>query len=66
MQIIQLNPTIPVEVKDHGSAEAVAIFDYGLDRDVMWLVFLDKDGTSIFATNSSVKKSGFEFKDMAQ
>ena len=57
MTIQQINPTIRVEVKDKGSAEAIALFDYGPAEDIMWLVFLDSDGQSIFVYGSDIKKS---------
>lgn len=57
MNILQLNPTIKIQVKDKGQAEAVAIFDYGPDEDIQWLVFLDQDGQSIFVNGRDVKKS---------
>ena len=61
MNVTRLNPPIPVEVKDYGSAEAIAIFDYGQDEDIQWLVFLNKDGQSLFVSSSSIKKSGYIF-----
>lgn len=57
MQIQQLNPTIRVQVKDKGTAEAIALFDYGPEDDIMWLVFLDEGGQSIFVYGSDIKKS---------
>ena len=54
--ILQLNPTIPVEVDKLGPAEAICIFDYGQEKDLMWLVFLDSSGQSIFVHNSDIKK----------
>lgn len=57
MNIFQLNPPIKIQVKDKGTAEAVALFDYGPDEDIQWLCFLDKDGQSIFVNGRDVKKS---------
>lgn len=56
MHIQQLNPTIRIQVKDKGPAEAIALFDYGPEEDIMWLVFLEKDGQSIFVYGSDIKK----------
>ena len=56
MNMIQLDPSIPVIVKDKGPAEAIAIFEYGQDKDVQWLVFLEDNGQSIFVNGRDVKK----------
>lgn len=57
MLIQQLNPTIRVKIKNEDTAEAIAIFDYGPDDDIMWLVFLDKNGQSIFVNGRDIQKS---------
>ena len=56
MEIKQLNPTIRVQVKDKGTAEAIALFDYGPAEDIQWLVFMDDSGQSIFVYGSDIKK----------
>lgn len=38
--IAQLNPTIPVYCKKHGSGEAILIIDYGVDVNTVWVVRL--------------------------
>jgi len=57
MNAVQLNPTLPVDVKDYGTGEAVVMLDYGPDKDLYWVVFLDKDGQSIVVKNSSLRKT---------
>ena len=53
---IQLDPTIPVTVEGHGDGDAVALLDYGSVSDLMWLVFLQSDGSSIIVPNNKIKK----------
>lgn len=62
MQIQQLNPAIPVEVRGQGPAEAVALFDYGQDQDLMWLVFILENGQSMFAYGRDIKRAGHSFE----
>lgn len=38
--ILQLNPTISVEAKDHGAGDAMFIIDYGVDVNTVWVVRL--------------------------
>lgn len=57
MNSIQLNPTIPVEIEGYGQGEAVVLLDYGTSVDLMWLVFLDSDRSSIIVPNNKIKKS---------
>lgn len=57
MNAVQLEPTILVEVVDHGPGEAYMMLDYGPDKDLYWVVFMDKDGQSLVVKNSSLKKA---------
>lgn len=53
--IIQLNPSIPVEVIDKGSGECLAWFDYGKEDHLLWLVALDSDGSVWLVPNPEIR-----------
>lgn len=38
--ILQLNPTIPVNCRDHGDGEAYLVIDYGPNVNTVWVVRL--------------------------
>lgn len=57
MNSLQLEPSIPVEVEGYGLGEARIMLDYGPDKELFWVVFLDEDGRSIIAPNTKIKKS---------
>lgn len=52
---VQLNPSIPVEVVGKGSGECIAWLDYGPEHDLLWLVFLDSDGTPWLVPNYDIR-----------
>jgi hypothetical protein len=52
--IIQLNPYIPVVTAD-GKGEAVGWIDYGKDDDLLWIVFLQKNGTCWIYPNPQIR-----------
>ena len=41
--ILQLNPPIPI-VTPHGKGLAHLVIDYGIEHDLIWVVFQDDDG----------------------
>lgn len=57
MTTTQLSPSISVDVEGFGKGEALFLLDYGPDKDLYWIVFLDDSGKSIVASNNSIKKS---------
>lgn len=52
--IQQLNPPIPVITKS-GPGLAHAIIDYGIDHDLYWIVFRDKDGECWTYSNKEIR-----------
>jgi hypothetical protein len=50
----QLNPTLPVEVKDRGKGYAIAVIDYGQEHHLLWVVVLDSSGEIWTAANPTV------------
>lgn len=53
--MIQLNPSIPVYVKDKGNGEAVILIDYSKEDDLMWVVALDSNGEVWTVPNKDVR-----------
>lgn len=51
----RLNPTIPVEVLEKGSGEALAWLDYSSEHDLMWVVGLDRNGEVWCVPNYQVR-----------
>lgn len=56
MAITQLNPPLPLETPK-GSGWAHFVIDYGSECDLMWVVFLDKDGACWTVPNPEVRMS---------
>jgi hypothetical protein len=56
MQMLQLSPTIPVDVKGMGSGEAYVLINYGIDLESQWIVFMDDSGDSVVVANGAIKK----------
>ncbi|MFT3780906.1 MAG: hypothetical protein QM790_02750 [Nibricoccus sp.] len=52
--MLQLNPTIPVITAD-GEGEAIGWIDYSKDDDLMWIVFLNKNGECWIYPNSKIR-----------
>lgn len=53
--MIQLNPSIPVEVLQKGVGEAVGWIDYGKEDHLIWIVALDKTGEVWLAPNHQIR-----------
>lgn len=53
--LLQLNPSIPVYVKDKGNGEAVGWIDYGKEDHLLWLVALDSDGSVWAVPNPDIR-----------
>lgn len=53
--MLQLNPSIPVEVLGKGFAECVAWLDYGKEDDLMWLCLLDSNGEAWVVPNKDIR-----------
>lgn len=57
MEMLQLNPSVPVEVNGYGPGEAYVLISYGIDIEPTWIVFIDESGESLQVKNSALKKS---------
>jgi hypothetical protein len=55
MKIIQLNPPLPFHVKDKGNAYAHFLIDYGLEENLMWVVFMDDTGECWTISNPGIR-----------
>lgn len=55
MSLTQLNPSIPVNVKDKGSGEAIFILDYGKEDHVLWAVAMDNSGEVWWVPNPDIR-----------
>jgi hypothetical protein len=53
--IIQLNPTIPVEVIDKGKGFAVGWVDYSQGHDLIWIVALNDSGEMWCVPNKLIR-----------
>jgi hypothetical protein len=56
MDMLQLSPSVPVDVKGHGTGQAHVLMSYGKDHEPVWIVFLDESGDSLEVLNSAIKK----------
>ena len=54
--ITQLNPPLPLETPK-GSGLAHFVIDYGPEADLIWVVFMDKDGECWSVPNPDVRMS---------
>lgn len=52
--MLQLNPSIPVVTPD-GKGEAMGWIDYGKDDDLLWIVFLQKNGECWIYPNPQIR-----------
>ena len=52
--LVQLNPPIPV-ISPHGPGLAHAIIDYGPEHDLLWVLFLDKNGECWTFNNKEIR-----------
>lgn len=55
--MLQLSPSIPVEVEGHGPGEAYILITHGIDVEPTWIVFIDESGESLQVKNHALKKS---------
>jgi hypothetical protein len=53
--ILQLNPSIPVNVLEKGYGEAVALIDYSKEDDLLWVVAIDATGEVWTVPNSQIR-----------
>lgn len=53
--MLQLNPSIPVEVINKGTGEAIGWFDYSKEDHLMWMVALDSDGSVWLVPNPEIR-----------
>jgi hypothetical protein len=52
--ITQLNPPLPLDTAK-GSGMAHFVIDYGPEADLLWVVFMDKDGACWSVPNPEVR-----------
>ena len=52
--ITQLNPPLPLDTSK-GAGLAHFVIDYGPEADLMWVVFLDKDGSCWSVPNPEIR-----------
>ena len=52
--MFQLSPSIPVVTPD-GKGEAIGWIDYGKDDDLLWIVFLQKNGECWIYPNPEIR-----------
>lgn len=52
--ITQLNPPLPM-ITDKGQGLAHFVIDYGPEYDLIWVLFMDRDGTCWAVPNPEVK-----------
>lgn len=53
--LTQLNPSIPVLIKDRGTGEAIAIIDYSKEDDLIFVVALDDGGEVWCVPNQDIR-----------
>lgn len=54
--LTQLNPPLPMQTP-RGSGWAHFIIDYGLESDLLWVVFMDADGSCWTVQNGEIRMS---------
>jgi len=54
MSLLRLDPPIPL-LTEKGSGQAHIVIDYGLDQDLLWVIFLDNTGECYTFRNSKVR-----------
>ena len=52
--LTQLNPTIPLETS-RGQGYALAVIDYGMEHNLLWVVALDESGEIWCVPNAEVR-----------
>jgi hypothetical protein len=59
MALTQLNPSIPLFIPERNAGgEAIAVIDYGVEHDLMWVVIMD-DTAEVWAVPNG-KVRGFK------
>ena len=53
--IIQLNPSIPVEVLGKGTGECVGWIEYSCESHLMWIVAIDSTGEVWTVPNKDIR-----------
>lgn len=53
--ILQLNPSLPVEVVGKGQGECVGWIDYSKEDDLLWIVAMDKTGEVWSVPNRDIR-----------
>lgn len=53
--ILQLNPSIPVEILGKGKGETIFLIDYGAEWDLLWVVALDSNGEVWTVPNKDIR-----------
>jgi hypothetical protein len=53
--ILQLNPAIPMTVIGKGDGLALAIIDYGMEFDLLWVIAIDETGEIWTVGNPKVR-----------
>lgn len=53
--MLQLNPSIPVEVVGKGYGEAIGWLDYGKEDHLLWVVALDSNGEVWTVPNTDIR-----------
>jgi len=51
----QLNPPIPLTVKDRGEGYAIGVIDYGQEHNLIWVTIITETGEIWCAPNPSVR-----------
>lgn len=54
----QLNPPIPLTVKDKGDGFAVGVIDYGKEHHLIWVTIITDSGEIWCAPNPQVRAPG--------
>ena len=55
--LLQLNPPLPVETPK-GPGLAHVLIDYGIEHDLLWVVFIDETGECWTVRNQEVRAQG--------
>lgn len=53
--MLQLNPPLPVEVKDFGKGFAYILIDYSQEHDLYWVVFFDESRVCVVVSNKDIR-----------
>ena len=53
--MMQLNPTVPVEIESKGKGYAFMVIDYSQEHHLLWVVAMDETGEIWTAPNPTVR-----------